>query len=201
MNPDLLVLPSAVSGERIVLRPYRRGDGKALFAAICEDREHLSAFLPWVDRHRKVEDSETYARQAEAWWNLREDFPMAIERVDGRLLGSVGIHRVDWSSKKAELGYWIRRSAVGSGYAREAVTLAVGILFQCLQLARAEIQVRVENLHSRKIPIALGFEETGIVTDDRGRVSSIFTLSRQRFIEKDWSRRALARLAEAGERD
>ena len=55
LHPRLLELPERFETDKLVLRAYRAGDGAALFAAVNEDREDLSQWLPWVDNHQSVD--------------------------------------------------------------------------------------------------------------------------------------------------
>src|SRR5579864_2978456 len=86
--PILRELPAELRGERVLLRPFRPGDGAALWEACDESREHLRPWLPWIDETRAPGDSESYARRAQARWLLREDLPLGIWEIEtGRLLG------------------------------------------------------------------------------------------------------------------
>ncbi len=40
-DPILLDLPDEICGERVLVRPYRFGDGRALFEAVEESRDHI----------------------------------------------------------------------------------------------------------------------------------------------------------------
>lgn len=158
MIPELLPLPASVEGPRIRLRPFRRGDGPNLYAAIDEDRGHLSRWLPWVGHHKSVIDSEVYARKAHAWWILREDLPLAIEdKSSFRILGGTGLHRFDWAVRSFEIGYWIKKTAERQGYVSEAARLLSAVAFERLDAQRVEIRCDPENVRSASIPERLGF--------------------------------------------
>jgi RimJ/RimL family protein N-acetyltransferase len=45
---------------------------------------------------------------------------LAIETKDGKYLGNVGLHRIDWINRHAEGGVFIRKDEWGKGYATEA---------------------------------------------------------------------------------
>ncbi|MFO0611230.1 MAG: GNAT family N-acetyltransferase [Polyangiaceae bacterium] len=203
MSPELLPLPTAVNGERVRVRPYRRGDGGALFEAIDEDRPHLRAWLPWVDAHKTVADSEVYARKASAWWILREDLPVLIESHEGRLLGGSGLHRLDWAARCFEIGYWIRKSAEGRGFASEAARLVSAIAFDRLGATRVQIRCDLDNDRSAAVPRRLGFEEEGTVVtrdDDLDREMRVFALAPDSYRACEWAPSA-SRAVEVADRD
>ncbi len=124
-------LPDEIVGERVVLRPYRPGDGAALFAAVDESRDHLAPWMPWVATYRSVDDAHSFVRVALARWLLREDLSVGIfEHHTQRVLGGSGLHRIDWAVRRFEIGYWIRPSAEGRGFVSESVRLLTRLAFE-----------------------------------------------------------------------
>jgi RimJ/RimL family protein N-acetyltransferase len=82
-----------------------------------------------------------------------------------RLLGVVGLHRVDWSRRSASLGYWIRSSEWTRGLGTEAAGCVTEYGFRTLGLNRIEAHVAPENVRSRRVVGKLGFKEEGIARD------------------------------------
>ena len=157
-------LPAELLGERVFVRPYRFGDGAALWEAVEESRQHFLPWLPWGDKHGTPADSETYARKAQAKWLLREDLSMGIRRrSDGRLLGGTGLHRIKWEVPSFEIGYWLRQSEEGKGYMTETVTLLCRLCFETLNAQRVEIQTDTRNMRSAAIPRRLGFAHEAVL--------------------------------------
>jgi ribosomal-protein-serine acetyltransferase len=165
--PELIALPSRVEGERVVVRPYARGDGEAVFAAVASSRERLSRWLPWPRLHVDARFSEAYARRCAARWMAREDLAVALLDRDGRFLGGSGLHRLDWKVRSAEIGYWIRDEAVGGGYVREAAALLTAVAFECLGARRVCIRCDGDNTRSAAVPRALGFAHEATLRLDR----------------------------------
>lgn len=209
---ELTPLPSELRGERVRVRPLRRGDGVALFRAVDRSRAHLSRFLPWVDRHKTWEDSEVYVRKAIAWWTLREDLPLVVETLsaDGDLganeiIGASGLHRIDWTLRAFEVGYWVRVDATGKGFISEAVKLVVALAFERLAARRVEIRCEVDNLRSANVAQRLGFDEEARlprqvrVSDGSETESRVFALDPVRYAMLPWRERARARVLAADE--
>src|SRR4051812_22947898 len=89
-SPILREIPAELVGERVLLRPYRPGDGAQLWEAIEESREHHLPWIPWGAGHKLPADSEESARRMQVRWLLREDLPLGIwERATGRYLGAI----------------------------------------------------------------------------------------------------------------
>ena len=156
--PILVELPTELTGERVLVRPYRPGDGRALWEAVEESREHILPWLPWGDTHKTPSDSEAFARRTHARWLLREDIGLAVwDRKGENYLGGSGLHRMDWDVPSFEIGYWLRKSAVGRGYMTEAVWLITQMAFETLGANRIFIRCAVENHRSAAIPPRLGY--------------------------------------------
>ena len=48
-KPELIDLPARIDGEKCVLRPYRPGDGVAIFHAVDRSRADLKLWVDWAD--------------------------------------------------------------------------------------------------------------------------------------------------------
>ena len=133
--PLMTSVPLLLDTPRLHLRPFTEADAPALHEALVESldtlREHLW-FLPWVAEEQTLASALARCRRAAGNFLLRTDLPyLAFARDSGRLVGSVGLHRTDWDLPKTEVGYWIRTSETGRGYASEgvrALRLRTGIL-------------------------------------------------------------------------
>jgi len=160
--PILRDLPSELIGERVLLRPYRAGDGQALWEAVDESREHILPWMPWGDQHSSPRDSEALVRKWQASWLLREDLALGVwERATGRYLGGSGLHRIDWEVPSFEIGYWLRRTAVGHGYMTETAWMLCRFAFEQLSAQRVFIRCGAGNHRSTAIPTRLGFVPEG----------------------------------------
>ena len=157
-QPILIDLPTELCADRVVVRPYRPGDGAAVFEAVDESREHLRPWMPWVDAHQTVDDSEAFARRSAAAWLGREDFPVGIWSCDGaRLLGSSGLHVRSWEVPHFEVGYWLRRSEEGHGYVSETVRLLARLAFETFGANRLDLRCDARNERSAAVARRLGF--------------------------------------------
>lgn len=156
-HPELLTLPARLAGQRVVITPFRRGDGPRVYEAVDEDRNHLYPWLPWVDHHASPSDSEAFARRAAGMWLTREDLIAALWDHDGNFLGGSGLHRIDWGRRAFEVGYWLRKSATRRGVITEAVQLLTALCFGRLEASRVEIRCDPDNRPSVAVAERLGF--------------------------------------------
>lgn len=160
-NPVLLNAPDGFESPRLRLRTPRAGDGPLLHAAVAETLPQLREFLahvPWVAQEPSVEASEVFCRVAAAQFVLRQDMPfLMFEKTSSRLVGVVGLHRFEWALPRADVGYWLRATAQGQGFAAEAVAAATDYAFRWLKLARLELVTDQANTASQRVAERCGF--------------------------------------------
>lgn len=160
-QPLLLNAPDGFESERLRLRTPRAGDGVLLHLAVAEALPQLREFLghvPWVAQEPSVEASEVFCRVAAAQFLLRQDMPFLLfNKTSGQLVGVVGLHRFDWAVPRADVGYWLRTSAQGQGFAAEAVAAVTDYAFAWLKLARLELVTDAANAASQRVAERCGF--------------------------------------------
>jgi ribosomal-protein-serine acetyltransferase len=149
------------------LRALRRGDLDALDLAIQETLPQLVRWLPWAHPGHQRADTRRYLRAARVARTRAFAFEYVIvERAGGLVAGIASLHRLDWSRLSAGLGYWVRASRQGRGYATEAARALVEYGFAELHLHRIEAHVALENRASQRIPEKLGFTREGVAREN-----------------------------------
>ena len=144
MRPPILKdFPEGFETERLLIRSPLPGDGPEMHAAVNESIEELTPWTTWPKRHRTVDDSEESMRRARVRFLERSDLMLLLFlKGTNTLVGSSGLHRMDWSVPKFEIGYWVRTRFVGEGYATEAVRSIGAFAFEHLGARRVEIRSR-----------------------------------------------------------
>ncbi len=154
----LIELPMPIVTPRLILRPVQTGDGAALYEALEETWDTLRQWMAWTDEGKSPEKAEIYTRQKHAEFIRREDIAIVgVERDTGRPVIWTGLHRIDWTLRKFEIGYWVRQSAMGNGYATEAANALTRYAFDVLGARRVKIDHAEGNEASRKVITKLGF--------------------------------------------
>lgn len=88
--------------------------------------------------------------------------PFAIE-YDGRFVGQLTVADIRLGSAcSAMIGYWVDQAVAGRGVMPTAVALATDHCFGPVGLHRVEINIRPENLASRRVVEKLRFREEGM---------------------------------------
>jgi RimJ/RimL family protein N-acetyltransferase len=165
-DPLMFPVPSRLESQRLALRPFQVEDAAALHEALAESIEELRChlwFLPWVAQEQSIASAEARCRTAQANFLVRADLPyLAFNKETGRLIGSIGLHRTDWTVPKTEVGYWVRTSEVGRGYASEGVDVLVDWALSELRAIRVELVTLEQNLGSRAVAERCGFTLEGV---------------------------------------
>lgn len=135
---------------------------QGLFEAVDQNREHLSAFLPWVKHMQSVDDFSNYINRCEQL-NLQEQELNYVIYLEGDIVGRIGLHDINLQHMNASLGYWITRNATGKGIVTRCCSLLIDHAFNVLGLQRIEIRAAALNDKSRAIPVKLHFTFEGLL--------------------------------------
>ncbi len=164
----LLKIPEVVETERLTLQATRAGRGAEVNAAVAESQAELERWMPWARPPQSLEESEGHCRAMQLKWHAREvlDFCF-VRRSDGALVGKGGLHTIDWTLPKFEIGYWIRTSCSRQGLATEATRGLVELAGGKLGARRIEITSDARNAASRRVAEKSGFVLEGVLRQSR----------------------------------
>ncbi len=168
MRPPILRdFPEVFETGRLLIRTPMPGDGPELQAAVRESMDELLPWMPWPKEHGTVEDSEASARLARVRFLERTELRMHFYlKGSETLVGSSGLHRIDWEVPKFEIGYWCRTRFSGRGYTTEAVRGIAAFAFETLGAKRVEIRCDPLNRPSARVAERAGFHLEGELRND-----------------------------------
>jgi len=125
--------------------------------AIKESEAELSEFLVWVQVSlREPEKNMLTAIENHNTFQNEVRFYI-LNAKTSRLIGTIGLLIRDMSVPFFELGYWIRKTETGKGYAVEAVGLLEEYAFRELGAKRLEIRTAKSNVKSRAVAARCGY--------------------------------------------
>jgi ribosomal-protein-serine acetyltransferase len=150
--------------DEVSLVPRRAEDAAEMHALVERHRVELREWLTWIDATRTLADVRRYAQFARAQFESGIAFDYAI-RASGTLVGSIGLHGLDWASRSGQIGYWLAPEMRGRGVVTRAVAALVTHALAELDVHRVEIHCVVENARSRAVPERLGFAFEGILAE------------------------------------
>lgn len=170
IDPLLIELPTRLETQRLLMRPPQAGDGVALCAAVAESLPELRRFLaslPWVAKDPTVESSEIFCRNGYANFVARRDLPFLLfEKSTGELVGVAGLHRIEWATPRAEVGFWARTPRARNGFISEAVEALAQFAFTHLHAVRVSLITDEANAESRRLADRCQFALEGILRNE-----------------------------------
>ena len=167
MDPILRDVPEEFETERLLLRVPRAGDGAEMHEAIVESADHLRVWVPWAKPDITVDEEEALQRKKRIDFLAREEFYFNIYlKGPGTLVGVIALWNIDWEVPKFEIGYFIRTSLEGQGFATEAVNGITRFAFDQFGALRIQITSPLQNEPSWRVAENAGYTLEGIIRND-----------------------------------
>lgn len=122
VDPIMYSIPESFESKRLLIRAPIWNDGMKVNEAVKESKEELRPWMPWAKNIPTVEESEVSIRRSRLQFLERSDLRLLLFlKGTDELVGSSGLHRIDWQARKFEIGYWVRTSYAKQGYITEGV--------------------------------------------------------------------------------
>lgn len=170
MEREPIALPMPIVTSRLTLRPIQIGDGALIHDAVVESWSELSRWLVWTLKpleNLTVGDYEDFCRKKQEMYSKREDITLlSFDKNSGKLLGGCGLHKPDWSGRTFSIGFWVRSSETGKGYATEVVNALVDYGFKKLAACRLLSFHAEGNEGSRAVLQKTGFHLIEVVPQE-----------------------------------
>jgi ribosomal-protein-serine acetyltransferase len=178
-------LPIAGGAE---LRILEARHVEELYELVREHRDHLRAWLPWAHAEYTVEDTRAYVRRALAEFVATGAVPAGIWLGD-RLVGTIGMHTIDWADRSTSLGYWMSEDFQGRGIMRAAFHAMLEYAFDELELHRVEVRCSTGNTRSRSFPEKSGFTHEGTLRQAQWLCDRFVDLEVYSLLAHEWRAR------------
>jgi RimJ/RimL family protein N-acetyltransferase len=166
-----VTFPDEIATERLHLRRIAPEVTQPLFACVDANRDHLWPFMPW-SRNCEITGIQEFVDESVDNWEKRAGFVWVLWAcASNDILGTIGLHHLNWKQRNSEVGYWISACAEGQGLVSEALRAVEAAVFGA-GLHRIELRCRPDNLRSAAVAKRNGFEQEGRLRDfwqDEGR--------------------------------
>ena len=169
-------------------------DDHKSWAAVREDSwSHLTAWEDrWPSEDLNLSAFRLRLRRNDKRIRQGSALPMLIFRQsDHQLVGGVTASNFRFgAARAATLGYWVGRSFTRRGYGRAAILALLSHLFETLELNRVEAACQPENLPSKSLLKACGFQYEGVAREyllinGKWRDHEIYALTASDFAAQD----------------
>lgn len=148
-----------IETPRLLLRAMKVTDAADMFD--YARREDVTRYLTWTP-HPDVGYTREYLTYVGQRYRTGDFFDWSILHTEsGRMIGTCGFTRFDFSSDSAEIGYVLHPDYRGRGLATEAVNAVISFGFERLKLHRIEAKYIRGNEASRRLMERVGMEFEG----------------------------------------
>ncbi|HLG93648.1 MAG TPA: GNAT family protein [candidate division Zixibacteria bacterium] len=153
-NPKLVFL----KGKKTILRPLRKSTDFELCLRWINDpdvNQYLLVFFPVTEKKEK----DWFDHLA----NNPHEVVLGIETLDGKLIGTMGLHRINSKDRTAMTGALIgEKEYWGKGYGTDAKMTLLDYAFNTLNLRKINSSVYAFNKRSLKYNLKCGYKVEGI---------------------------------------
>ncbi|HEY4169586.1 MAG TPA: GNAT family N-acetyltransferase [Reyranella sp.] len=148
-----------IETERLVLRPFNRGDVDAVYS--YRSRPDVSEYLfDYPMSHEECAEAVRTRAGQIAFGGEGDKILLAVERKqDWRLIGEVSLIWRSVANQQAEIGYILHPDAHRQGFATEAALALLGFGFDQVGLHRVYARCDARNAASAKVMLRLGMRQ------------------------------------------
>lgn len=167
------------------LREVTLEDAEELFLLTEDNREHLRAFLPWVDATQNVGDTRAFIASTSCDSVYSGKFALALI-WEQKIVGMIDFHNGDHKNKSLEIGYWLSKSYNGKGLMTLACKSLIDYAFRETDANRIIVRCAVNNPKSQAIPNRLGLIQEGIEREANWINGLFVNLYRNSVLRSEW---------------
>lgn len=142
---------------------YGPEDAEALVAAVLESVAEVGQWMGWCHPGFSLDEARSWIATQQELAREGLAYEFTIRDADGRCLGGCGVNQVNLANRFANLGYWVRTSAMGHGVAPAAARLVADEVFRRTDLVRLEILCAVGNVRSQRVAEKIGALREGVL--------------------------------------
>jgi len=172
--------------ERTQLRLLQQHHAEALFEVVDRNRDHLRAWLPWVDGTTEVQDSMDFVVM-QIYTFAQQGLMTCGVWHDGELCGVIGHNTIDPEARVTTLGYWLDAGKQGHGVMTRCVAAFLDHAFSEYGQEVVQIRVAPGNARSVAIPERLGFVRGEVLADAERLHDRVVDHVVYRMRREDWA--------------
>lgn len=169
-------IPSELKSPRLILRAPIPSDATALNAATRASLPELKRWMAWAQKPPTLAETHKLCCEAAEKFCQGTDLMLLLfAKETGELIGSSGLHQIDWGVPRFEIGYWVATHHAGNGFITEAVQAIDRFAFKVLGAARVEIRSNHRNVRSRRVAERAGYPLEAVLRHHRRDVRDRLT--------------------------
>lgn len=173
-----------IRGEHVYLRPAERADLPAFvqWFADAEVARNLAVRAPFSRAMEERWFEQMIAEQGKSQYHF-----VICLLTDGRPIGTIGFHRVDYENGGAEFGISIGEKAEwNKGYGTDALSAICDFGFAELRLERIELDVYAANARAQRSYEKAGFVAEGTLRRAHFSQGEYWDVHRMALLRDEW---------------
>lgn len=135
-----------------------------LYFLALKNYRHIAQWMHWIGNMTSRSFIDNFIKGSIERKKQGSEHAFVI-MLDKKIIGRVGIYKIDQLNRIGEIGYWIGREYEGNGYVLNSVKFLVQHAFKKLELNRLEIRCGEDNSRSQRIPEKLNFTQEGLLKE------------------------------------
>ncbi len=179
-----------LQGEKVRLRPIERDDLPRFVRWFSdpEVRRHLILYMP-----PSMAQEEQWFERLQQRLARNEDVVLAIETLEGVHIGNIGLHRINWKDRNAELGIVIgEKEYWDQGYGTDAIRTLLRVAFEEMNLHRVSLRVDADNARGIRCYQKCGFQKEGVLREIVFREGAYRDQWVMSVLRPEWERQAVS---------
>ncbi|MHA2168671.1 MAG: GNAT family N-acetyltransferase [Candidatus Kariarchaeaceae archaeon] len=143
-SPENLFSPVLLETDRLQLRPYSKGDGKAFYEMLDNNnRMHLHELLGSIAESTDVSQLVEWIASLRQDWDTKRRFVLSIwDKETGVFYGHIWIEPIHREIPHFEIGWFVDMNHQGKGIITEAAKRAIRFIFEDLDGKNIRVRVR-----------------------------------------------------------
>jgi ribosomal-protein-serine acetyltransferase len=172
--------------EELRLEKLNHSHARGIFSLVNSNREYLRRWLTFVDSTRSVRDTENYISYInEVAVTPNSEVVISIVYHE-KVIGVIGLKKVDWANRIVEIGYWLGQQYQGKGIITKCCRVVVDYAFSHIGANRIEIKCGVGNEKSSHVPQRLDFTFEGIERDGELVNGQFIDIEVYSLLKREW---------------
>jgi len=161
----MLLPPSDLDADAVVLHRYVGAETERLLAAVRESIEHLRPWMPWAAEEPTYDALDEFVARSAAQWASGDAYNYWLsDGTSSDVIGSAGLHR-RVGEHALEIGYWVHARWTNRGVASAAAAALTTAGLGLRGIERIEIHCDEANLASAAVPVRLGYRLERVVDE------------------------------------
>ncbi|MGI0116463.1 GNAT family N-acetyltransferase [Zooshikella sp. RANM57] len=153
----------SINTSQLTLRPITTHDAQALFSLFSDQETMRYWSSPPI---KKIHEADELIERCIANYQTQQALCLGLEHQNtAQLIGTCTLFSIHQASRRAELGYVLKRDHWGRGLMHEALNAFIHFAFTALDLHRLEADIDPRNHASKRILQRLGFNKEGLLRE------------------------------------